>query len=32
MNSSSIWEIIALSHALEGRVISRGEAELNLSL
>ena len=27
MNSSAIWEIIALSHALEGSVISRGEAE-----
>ena len=25
MNSSAIWEIIALSHVLEGRVITRGE-------
>ena len=31
MNSSAIWEIIALSHVLEGRVITRGEAEWNLS-
>ena len=29
MNSSAIWEIIALSHVLEGRVITRGEAEWN---
>ena len=27
MNSSAIWEIVALSHALEGSVISRGKAE-----
>ena len=26
MYSRAIWEIIALSHVLEGRVISRGEA------
>ena len=26
MNSSAIWEIIALSHAFEGNVIVRGEA------
>ena len=26
MNSSAIWDIIALSHVLEGRVITRGEA------
>ena len=32
MNSSAIWEIIALSHVLEGRVITRGEAEWNLSM
>ena len=29
MNSSAIWEIIALGHVLEGRVIARGEAEWN---
>ena len=27
MNSSAIWEIIALSHVLEEEVITRGEAE-----
>ena len=27
MNSSAIWEIIALSHVLEARVITRGEAD-----
>ena len=31
MNSSVVWEIIALSHVLEGRVITQGEAEWNLS-
>ena len=31
MNSSAIWEIIALSHVLKGRLITRGEAEWNLS-
>ena len=30
MNSSAIWEIIALSHAFEGNVIARGEVECNL--
>ena len=28
---SAIWEIIVLSHVLKGRVITRGEAEWNLS-
>ena len=27
MNSSAIWEIIALSHTLEGSVISQGKTE-----
>ena len=31
MNSSAMWKIIALSHVLERKVITRGEAEWNLS-
>ena len=30
MNSSVIWEIFALSHVLEGRVIARSKAEWSL--